>query len=160
MTTKKIDDENKEKLFSLKHADGSFHYGKTTTLGGIIVIIGMVFQFITEAYITPKNNSNNDVVEVSKIMEKHCSELSTKIERTDSIVTANTKIQEQILKRQELVIQLLMLHEEDITKICEKVSVPKTQPDRINGIKHIKDVIDKDEASGDIIRKNIRKVRE
>ena len=150
-------DSNKDRLLSFKHADGSFHYGKTTTLGSVVVILGLVLNFISENYFKPKNENAK---EIATVMEKHCTELSSKIDKTDSIATANSKIQEQILKRQELVIQLLMLHEEDITKLSEKIGVPKTQPDRINGIKHIKDVIDKDEASGDIIRKNIRKIRE
>ena len=157
MATKKIEDENKEKLFSLKHVDGSFHYGKTTTLGSILIILAFVANFLTENYIFKPTAVTANSTDMTKIIEKTCTELNSRMDKSDSLSIERNRMQEVILKRQELVIQLLLLHEEDIGKIAEKVGVPKTQPDRINGIKHIKDVIDKDEASGDIIRKNLKK---
>lgn len=149
--------EDKEKLLSLKKPDGSFNYSKTTTLSSILIILAFVAQFLTENYILKPTAVTANSVDMSKIIEKTCSELNSRIDKSDSLSMERNKMQEIILKRQELVIQLLMLHEEDITKLAEKTGIPKTQPDRINGIKHIKDVIEKDEASGDIIRKNLKR---
>lgn len=151
----KTNDSNK--LLSFKKPDGSFNYSKTSTLSSILIILAFVANFLTENYIFKPTAVTANSTDMSKIIEKTCTELNSRMDKSDSLSIERNRMQEVMLKRQELVIQLLLLHEEDITKISEKTGVPKTQPDRINGIKHIKDVIDKDEASGDIIRKNLKR---